>query len=574
MKTESLQRLENSLTDVEFALAALGADAALKAGPDGRPQADSMPQLAPAEIALRDDGMARLMTELQTLRTEAQIQSSRLGHNHPQMQELRMQIVARQQQINDHAAAWNANQARAGGLSSGVAGLSVAELTMRQTRYREMISQTRRELSELGRVMLDVERLGREKDDILIRLEETRRRLDLLNFESPVQGRIQIASFGEQPVLDKDKRIPLAMVGGIGGVGTGVGLVLLFALLDRRMRSPDDASPDAGRLQLLGVLPTLPDDPSDPEEAAIAAHCVHHIRAMLQVTGGAHGHRTFGLTSPTAGAGKTSLTLAVGASFAAANIRTLMIDCDVLGQGLSGRVGRVAHRRLGQMLLRTGQITEIQLERALAAASQSGRHLGEALVELGHLPQDRITDALQAQARSTLGLLDALGGEALDDCVVETGIRGLFILPAGAASPEDVSQLSPESLRTLMDKARSRFDVVLVDTGPVLGSLEASVLATVVDGMVLVVSRGESRTLAERAVRHLRSIGTPISGMVFNRADTRDVRRSSATSRISSFASGISCAGQDREPASRAALGPLASAVHNRRTAIDEHKPL
>ncbi len=47
------------------------------------------------------------------------------------------------------------------------------------------------------------------------------------------------------------------------------------------------------------------------------------------------------------------------------------------------------------------------------------------------------------------------------------------------------STLSPAALRRLIEEARKHFDTILIDTGPVLGSIEASLVAAAVDAVVL-----------------------------------------------------------------------------------------
>jgi Mrp family chromosome partitioning ATPase len=134
-----------------------------------------------------------------------------------------------------------------------------------------------------------------------------------------------------------------------------------------------------------------------------------------------------------------------------------------------------------------------------------------------------------------VGLLDALAGESIEDCVAETGIQGLSILPLGSAMPADVSRLSPAAIKNLLNRARERYDIVLIDTGPVPGSLEASTVASAADAVVLVVSRGEHRPMTEKSIRHLTDIGASIAGMVFNRARTQDMDFETTASRITSM---------------------------------------
>jgi Mrp family chromosome partitioning ATPase len=87
-------------------------------------------------------------------------------------------------------------------------------------------------------------------------------------------------------------------------------------------------------------------------------------------------------------------------------------------------------------------------------------------------------------------------------------------------------------------------------------------VTSLADAVVLVVSRGTSRQLAAAATAHLRSLGAPLAGIVFNRARSGDVRVYSYTpgrsreSRGSERAPLLVGAATERSP-----LGPVAWAV-------------
>jgi len=106
---------------------------------------------------------------------------------------------------------------------------------------------------------------------------------------------------------------------------------------------------------------------------------------------------------------------------------------------------------------------------------------------------------------------------------------------------------------------------VLIDTGPVPGSLEASVAAAAADGVVLVVSRGEHRPMAERSIQHLLDIGASLAGMVFNRAEGRDMDFATTTKRLSSFdrrgMRSVSKRQNEQDAADTEGMGPMALAV-------------
>jgi succinoglycan biosynthesis transport protein ExoP len=372
------------------------------------------------------------------------------------------------------------------------------------------------EAKELGRQANEVNKLREEARAVERKLDEVKAALDNLRVESTGSGRIAVVSYGDRPLGSfKDQRKMFGAAGGAGGVGLGVGLILMLGLADRRLRSSADATFAAHRSstnRLLGILPAVHEKNDDPERAAIAAHCVHHVRALMQLRRGGVEQRTFMITSPAAGDGKTSLTLALGMSFAISKSRTLVIDCDMVGGGLSSRTGRLLRQ-----------------------------------------PEDEPAP----------GLLDVLRGEPLLGCAVASGFPNLDVLPLGAADTQHVAQLSPLAIRRLIEEAKASYDTILIDTGPILGSLEASMVAPVADGVVLTVSRGEQRPLAEQAVDFLISTGARVTGVVFNRARHTDLVSSSSVVSARSVASSKRAI-VPQSPASHGRfreLGPLACAV-------------
>jgi Mrp family chromosome partitioning ATPase len=137
-------------------------------------------------------------------------------------------------------------------------------------------------------------------------------------------------------------------------------------------------------------------------------------------------------------------------------------------------------------------------------------------------------------------------------------------LPLSGAHSHHASSLSPSAIGTLFDEARKRFDTILIDTGPVPGSLEASIAAAQADGVIAIISRGESRRVVERCLEHLRTVGASLMGIVFNRANEADMATRGTTKRISSTLRESrprvnSSAPQEQQY--RADFGPVARAV-------------
>lgn len=395
-------------------------------------------------------------------------------------------------------------------------------------------------------------------------IKAARKEMDQIGVElDGVKNTVDVLAKGATPSepYNGGKAKQVAVLGAMGGTFMGFGLVMLVGLLDSRLRHAGDAKMGLRDTRMLGILPTLPENFADPEQSERAAHAVHHIRTLLQISNRGTA-RVFSVTSPAAGSGKSSLSVAMGLSFAASESNTLVIDCDLVGAGLTRRVGAVVNRSVEAILREDTVLNDDQITQAVTHAREKGVNLKDALVELGMLTKKDLQRLNRRQADSALGILDACQGRPFSECVANTGIENFSVLPIGAAKPQDAGLLSPKALRNLIARAREEYDVVLLDTGPCLGSLEASMAAAEADATVLIVSRGDSKAMATKARDHLVSVGANVVGVVFNHALDSDLNDAS-------FASVVS---QERrtdpaqsllsaDPAIAARFGPLGSAV-------------
>ncbi|MDP9174155.1 MAG: hypothetical protein M3O30_09860 [Planctomycetota bacterium] len=512
------------------------------------------------------------MTQLLDYENSCKLQVERLNNQNllsanPKLIDAKEEVALAQREVEQYLEKYNLTRSTTGVRLSPITGLSEAEIRYRIKTMQDTYAQSKQDLIELGREKLEFEDLRSQSEDVKSQLDETRHVIDQLELESRVTGRISVVSMADRPLGPfRDTRPTFAGAGGFGGILGGFGSILLIGLVGRRLDRPEDAQASIIGVPLLGVLAKLPDDLADPEQAAIASHSVHQIRTLLQIMGQGARHQVFGITSPAAGTGKTSLTLALGISFAASQLKTLLIDCDLVGGGLTDRVNAIAHQMIGQLLRQQRLITEEQLGEALQIAQKSNRRLGEVLIDLNYLTESQLSAAIahQGQSGEPVGVLDALNGEELGRCITPTGIERLSILPLGGASPQHAGSLSPNAFNLLIEAARKQFDVVLVDTGPVPGSLEASVVASQVDAVVLTVSRGEQSEFVDASVSHLVSVGARIAGLVFNRARTVDVLRH-GSSGLGSTNTGSSVTRVVSEPSKLPPdsdrFGPIARAV-------------
>ena len=372
-------------------------------------------------------------------------------------------------------------------------------------------------------------------------------------------------TYGDLPQTPyRNTHVAASVGGGLGGMALGFALMALIGLADRRVLDPGDTMNKGQRYPVLGILPELPEDLADPEQNAVAAHGVHEIRNRLQLAGaGAPMRQVFTVTGSAAGSGKTSLTIALGVSFAAGGFKTLVVDCDLVGGGLSSRITSMARRRIGQLLLREGLVTAEQLDDALLRGRASGRKVGEMLVALGYIAEADMLAALERQVRFPIGILDAMEGEELAQCAVATGIDNLWAVTLGSATAADTGMISGAAMQRFVDRARQQFEVVIIDSGPVPGSIEASIAAAHSDSVILVVARGDTRPYVERSIAYLRELPVRFAGIVFNRAKRNEVERY-GSSRVSSSGSLGAAKVEPVELPENLRFGPIPRSVASR----------
>jgi capsular exopolysaccharide synthesis family protein len=175
--------------------------------------------------------------------------------------------------------------------------------------------------------------------------------------------------------------------------------------------------------------------------------------------------KTVVVTSCTPGEGKTTTAANLAITFAQQGMKVLLVDCDL--------------RRARLHLL-----------------FEAGRDPG-----LTHL---------------------VLGHNTLQDVVQPSGVEGLSLLPSGALPPNPQELLGGPRMQRTLDELTSRFDLVVLDTPPLLATADAAVLAARVDGVVMVVRAGVTeRGAAREVIGQLRGVDAHVLGVVLNDADDR-----------------------------------------------------
>lgn len=439
------------------------------------------PTTAPA-IVIPDDQMRILATrnrefaKLLNDRDAARQQIASLALDYGPNSRTMVLATRRMNQLEESTNTWAVFLTNEGldNAASQYAGETVENL---RNQYQKLTALKQRQDDDVRRLGVDYQRIqdyNRKIASDEARLGDIERALTVLNSEKDVGERVEVVDRGAVPAEPSiDKRIPFALAGAAFGAFLGMGLVALRGLFDGKMRWLDDPR-NADLLREDRVLAALPDMHGDGglvagEDEAVAFQ-LHKLRLSLQRAARAD-RRSFAITSPVSGDGKTSVTMALGLSLAASGTRTLLIDFDLVGKSLSRRFARKAAP-------------------------------GETQVP------DR-------------GLGAILRGSSVTECFQETDVKRLSLLGCADAGSEDARRLSPRFARHVLKEALEHYEMVLIDTGPLLASLEANTIAAETDGAVLCVSRGTDRELVKRSVDLLGEKCRNFEGIVINRLDAQ-----------------------------------------------------
>lgn len=290
-------------------------------------------------------------------------------------------------------------------------------------------------------------------------------------------GDVQLAQEAGVPSIPSSPKTKSnTFLGGILGLLFGIALAFLLERLDRRLKEPEELE-RIYDLPMLGVVPKSRAFEQPPTRGAggplppAEAEVFSLIRAHLRFFNIKRDVRTIAVVSPTAEDGKTTVSRHLAEAAARSGSRVLLLEVDM------------RHPTLAQQL----QITPGP---------------GLASVLIGIAPVDDATQSVALQ----VPIGEGIGGRTLD------------VLVAGSVLPPNPGELleSP-AMGAMLQKARSDYDLVVIDTPPLTAVSDAFPLLTNVDGVVVVGRIGHSRRDAAEALQPiLASSGVPLLGVVAN----------------------------------------------------------
>jgi capsular exopolysaccharide synthesis family protein len=168
-----------------------------------------------------------------------------------------------------------------------------------------------------------------------------------------------------------------------------------------------------------------------------------------------------------------------------------------------------------QMLMITSTLAKRRattLASLAAAVAESGRSV---LVIGSDLRSGRTHEAFGIA--NTVGLANVVRGQVPFERAIRPapGIEGVYVMPCGPIIGNPGELLSSEAMAMTLRRARRWADVVLLDAPPVLAAADASILGAYADGVVLVLSAGQTnRQQANEAKEQLIAAGARVLGAV------------------------------------------------------------
>lgn len=292
----------------------------------------------------------------------------------------------------------------------------------------------------------------------------------LASYHTQSPNALALFSAATPPDKPLPRRTLLVMgMAGLAGLILAVAAVVIMEVTDTTLRWEEDGVAEVLQTPALGAVPQVSKTASRMTALSLGpvAEGVRTVRANIFLARPDSPLRTLLLTSPNAGEGKSFVVASLATVLATAGNRVIVVDADLRRPTL--------HEFFDQ-------------PNVTGLADVLARHEGDN-EDLTSLPLQK------------------------------TPYEGLLLLPAGRPPGDPSTMLTSPRLPMLLQRLREQADVVLIDSPPVLGPPDAVILATLVEGTVLVVSAGmTTREAAQRARgRLIAQQGVNLLGLAFNR---------------------------------------------------------
>jgi capsular exopolysaccharide synthesis family protein len=174
------------------------------------------------------------------------------------------------------------------------------------------------------------------------------------------------------------------------------------------------------------------------------------------------------------------------------------------------------------ILVTSAQTGEGKTATALNLAQSLAQRKGEVVIVDGDLRKGGIAKTLGLENKKGISTV-LTGGDKLEDALQLCALQpNLWVLPAGPIPPNPAELVGSERMAELCRELATRFEHVIIDSPPVLVVTDATVMAGLADGVVLIAESGKTHRaglMRTRAI--LENAGAHILGVVLNKLDFR-----------------------------------------------------
>lgn len=259
------------------------------------------------------------------------------------------------------------------------------------------------------------------------------------------QSQMTVVEPAEKPLYANAvaKSLPKAPFAAVAGLVFAVAIILLLEYFDDLVRGQTDI-PAVTESRLLGIIPRIAKAKAGPAQlfirdhpGSLAAEAVRLLRTNVELVRQSRPLKCLAVTSPEEGDGKSTVASNLAVAMAQSGSRTVLIDADLRHPDVH-------------------KIFAVSNERGLTSL-------------LSHPSQHWRTVA----------------------CATQIG-TGLLVIPSGPflANPADL--LSGDRIATLLAEIRKEADMIIIDTPPMLTVSDPLIIASTVDGAVLVCRTGRT----------------------------------------------------------------------------------
>jgi len=418
--------------------------------------------------AMNSDVMKNLRAQRAQVSQQAADLETKYGPKHPDVIKIQRQLADIDNQIKQE-------------LGRVVGGLQSEDQVARQrtSSIEASLQRTKGTLAGNNQSSVELADLQRKADaastlynSLLNRAKETS------TDQGSEQSDARVVSRAKIPIKPSFPNVTLNfIIGVILGLIGGVGAVLLMEALDSGLATSEDVERILG-VPHLGAIPSL-DSTTDGKASGIPpgryivekplsafAESFRNLRASILFSKVDSPVKVAILTSSLPGEGKTTTTFCLGRSMAMSGAKTIVVDCDL------------RRRNINRML----------------------------------------------DVEPAVGLIEVLQGVAtLDEAIILDKPSGAHFLPLAKSvyTPKDL--FGSTAMDRLLAELRLRYDIVLLDTAPVIPVSDTRILAPKADVVVFLVQwRRVPRKAVEAAFAMLTSVGADIAGVALTLVDARE----------------------------------------------------